>query len=275
MEDTAAKKLTVSQLNKIGDRLRKNMASDDDLRLLDTFRLSFTAAYERVFDELSKLGLNPWGSPQKTTLSIVAKLNREKTRLSRMQDIAGCRVEVQNLMEQDRVVHELKTKFLDASIHDRRVKSSHGYRAVHVIVVIEERPVEIQVRTPLQHSWASATEKLSDVLDPEIKYGGGPEGIQKQLAYISDLFANYETAEVVHSQVRALIEHLSNETDRIDEELAKNIEQDEKYAAMLKEIREQGGVTNYVEKLELQLKNMREGMNAKLTGFCKLFNIDV
>jgi ppGpp synthetase/RelA/SpoT-type nucleotidyltranferase len=39
--------------------------------------------------------------------SIVAKLERDKTRLSTMQDIAGCRIEVANIIEQDTVVKQI------------------------------------------------------------------------------------------------------------------------------------------------------------------------
>ncbi len=94
-----------------------------------------------------------------------------------MQDIAGCRIEVEDLVEQDRVVEEIKGKFPRAIVHDRRSKPSYGYRAVHLVVDIAGRSVEIQVRTVLQHSWASAAEKLAD-LDPDIKYGGGPEELK-------------------------------------------------------------------------------------------------
>lgn len=190
-----AQKLTVSQLNKLGERLRKNLANEDDLRSLDEFRLSFQSAYQQVFEELSRLGLKPGGRPQKTTLSIIAKLNREKTRLSRMQDIAGCRVEVDDLLEQDRVVHDLKAPWPRALIYDRRVKPSSGYRAVHLVIEVDDHLVEIQVRTSLQHSWASATEKLSDMVDSQIKYGGGPEFIQTSFRQLSGAIADFEAVE--------------------------------------------------------------------------------
>lgn len=80
-----AKVLSTSQLNKIGERLRKKLETEDDLRELDQFRVSFETAYQHIFDELSRMGLNSGGRPQKTTPSIVAKLERERTRLSRMQ----------------------------------------------------------------------------------------------------------------------------------------------------------------------------------------------
>ena len=195
------KPLTISQLNKIGDRLRKDTAKEDDLRLLDQYRFSFQPTYEKVFGELTRLGLNPGGRSHKTVLSIVAKLNREKTRLSRMQDIAGCRVVIGNLMDQDRVVAELKALWPDAEVDDKRTKPRNGYRAVHVIAIIEDHPVEIQVRTHLQHSWATATEKLADIFDPNIKYGGGPEKVQDLLARTSQLFTRFETTEIEHMRL--------------------------------------------------------------------------
>ena len=195
--------LTISQLNKIGERLRKNLGTEDDLRKLDEFRVSFEPAYQQVFAELSRLGLNPGGRPQKTTLSIIAKLDRERTLLSKMQDIAGCRVEVENLIEQDLRVDQLKDTFSGAIVIDRRTKPSHGYRAVHVVVEIDERSVEIQIRTTLQHSWASATEKLADVVDPRIKYGAGPKTLQGMLNNVSDVIAAFEIAEKTYLVARS------------------------------------------------------------------------
>jgi hypothetical protein len=173
--------LTKSQLNRIGERLRKNIATEDDVRRLDEYRISFMPAFQKVFDALTAMGLRPGGRPQKTTPSIVAKLNREKTRLSTMQDIAGCRIEVPNRFEQDRIIIELAMRYPDAEVQDRRIRPSYGYRAVHVIVTVEAKPVEIQIRTELQHNWALVTEKLADVIDQQIKYGGGPADIQELL----------------------------------------------------------------------------------------------
>jgi ppGpp synthetase/RelA/SpoT-type nucleotidyltranferase len=72
-------------------------------------------------------------------------------------------------------------RYPDAEVQDRRIRPSYGYRAVHVIVTVEAKPVEIQIRTELQHNWALVTEKLADVIDQQIKYGGGPADIQELL----------------------------------------------------------------------------------------------
>jgi len=218
-----AEKLTISQLNKLGERLRKNPDNKDALRLLETFRLSFMPAYDRVFGQLKELRLDPAGRPAKTTQSIIAKLLRLRTRLSRMQDIAGCRVEVANIPEQDRVVGQIAKFYPDAQIDDLRIEPSHGYRAVHVIVKVTGFPVEIQVRTPLQNSWAQGTESLADRFDPEIKYGGGPEQLRHVLELVSARIGGVEDNETSLIALRASVPGgvLQEEFSNLETELLK------------------------------------------------------
>jgi len=218
--------LTISQLNKIGERLRKDRATDDDLRLLDTYISSFTEAFDEVFATLSRTGLNPGGRPHKTTASIIAKLNREKTRLSTMQDIAGCRVEVQNRVEQDAVATNLQSYYPGASLQDRRKRPSHGYRAVHLIVKVLEHPIEIQIRTSLQHAWASATEKLADKFDDiSIKYGGGPRNIRSFLIDLSGVIADFESIEAEYVSDREPIARVTKHLESQKYDLKRLCEQ--------------------------------------------------
>ncbi len=112
-----------------------------------------------------------------------------------MQDIAGCRVVVTGVVEQERVIASLVAVFHEASVMDRREKPSYGYRAVHIIANISGKPVEIQVRTALQHGWAEVSEKASDVLDPTIKYGGGDDIWRSRLSSSSEAVAAYEEWE--------------------------------------------------------------------------------
>jgi ppGpp synthetase/RelA/SpoT-type nucleotidyltranferase len=184
--------------------LKEGEPSESDLRLLDEYRRSFGEAYETVVRTIrAELALEPTGRPAKSTTSIVEKLRRESIRLSQIQDIAGCRLIVVDLAEQDRVVDGLRRLFAGAAILDRRRHPSHGYRAVHVIARVACRPVEIQVRTELQDFWAGYSEKLSDMVDPGIKYGGGPERIQAALARLSAHIDN-----VLEGRMSALIDAL-------------------------------------------------------------------
>jgi putative GTP pyrophosphokinase len=187
--------MSKTQIDRLGDRLKGGPHTDTDLGLLDDYRRSFGEAYEAVVHTIRQQGEFPTGRLAKSTPSIVEKLRRESLRLSQMQDIAGCRVVVGNIMEQDQFVAFLLSAFPNVSAIDRRNKPSYGYRAVHIIVVITGKPVEIQVRTTLQHLWAEVSEKSSDVLDPTIKYGGGSEPLRNFLKSSSVWLARYENFE--------------------------------------------------------------------------------
>ena len=194
-------RLTKGQVDRLGDRLRKGDIGDDDLRLLDNYRRSFSEAYEIVVGQIrDQLGLEPTGRQEKTTPSIKAKLRRQSIRLSQMQDIAGCRIVVTDLLTQDEAVGRLNTSFDNVEIDDRREKPSHGYRAVHVIVEISGKLIEIQVRTALQHLWAEVSEKLADV-DPSIKYGVGDRDMLIALNVMSKKIRDQELTEAAYFRI--------------------------------------------------------------------------
>jgi ppGpp synthetase/RelA/SpoT-type nucleotidyltranferase len=180
-----------SDLDRLGDRLRGGI-SPEDLTFLDTYRRGFRNAYDSVVDRVrAELGLEASGRPAKSTPAIVDKLCRSSMRLTQMQDIAGCRVVVPDIPAQDWVIARLDQMF-DATVIDRRVKPSNGYRAVHVVVREVGLPVEVQVRTDLQHVWAESSEKLADAFGSQLKYGGGPKEIRELLDDFSKMIGDFE-----------------------------------------------------------------------------------
>jgi ppGpp synthetase/RelA/SpoT-type nucleotidyltranferase len=201
-----------TQIDKIGDRLKGGSHTESDLRLLDDYRRSFGDAYLAVVQTIVECGEFPTGRLAKSTVSIVEKLRRESIRLSQMQDIAGCRVIVLNVMEQEQFVASLRTAFPGASVIDRRDNPSYGYRAVHIIAEISGKPVEIQIRSSLQHLWAELSEKSSDVLDPSIKYGGGPAEWRSFLRESSESVAAYEKFEKRYAEALAAHEKFEKAT---------------------------------------------------------------
>jgi ppGpp synthetase/RelA/SpoT-type nucleotidyltranferase len=215
-----AKEVSKTQLDRLGDRLRKGDISEVDLRLLDQFRRSFSDAYEAVVGTIRKeLALEPTGRPAKSTTSIIEKLRRESIRLTQLQDIAGCRLIVQGIVEQDNVAQALARLFERTTIIDRRRQPSHGYRAVHVVVNHGGKMIEVQVRTTLQHLWAELSEKFSDVVDPAIKYGGGYKEIVVRLTKFSSLVEIHESIE---AELQAWSQSVSQErlTDEIKHQIA-------------------------------------------------------
>ena len=90
--------LSNAQIDRLGERLKLGNPTEDDLRLLEEFRLAFADAFATVFSVIENMfRFEVTGRPAKTTASIVAKLQRESIRLSQIQDIAGCRVLVDDL----------------------------------------------------------------------------------------------------------------------------------------------------------------------------------
>ena len=192
--DPSTPPLTSAAVDQLGDRLRVGLTVDD-LCLLDQFRREFRESYDTVVSVVrDDIGLTPSGRPAKSTTAILDKLKRSTMRLSQMQDVAGCRVVVPDVSNQNRVVEQL-TALLPSAAFDRRTKPSHGYRAVHVVARPKGRPIEIQVRTELQHSWAELSEKSADAFGAAVKYGGGPKVIRSILDDMSDLVARVERLE--------------------------------------------------------------------------------
>lgn len=193
-----------TQIDRLGDRLRSGQVNEDDLRMLDEYRRSFSDAYEFAVGAVrSQVGFEPTGRPAKSTTSITEKLIRESIRLSQIQDIAGCRVVVSGIADQERALKDLCALFKRSVVVDRRERPNNGYRAVHIIVNEHGKLVEIQVRTTLQHAWAELSEKVSDLVDADIKYGGGEPRLVEMLQKISEFFGRQEYAEFEFAELEA------------------------------------------------------------------------
>ena len=189
--------LTNSQVNRLGERLAAGSHSDSDLAILEEFFEAFSEPYEMVRDGLTELGFEPSGRLPKTIQSIAAKVGRERTRLSTMQDIAGWRIVVETCPDQDQAVALICNRFVVARPPiDLRSTPHHGYRAIHVVVLALQRPVEIQIRTRWQHTWAILSEKLADQFGQDLKYGGGPATVRGLLGVLSSRGAEAEALEL-------------------------------------------------------------------------------
>lgn len=178
--------LSKSQIDKLGERLAAPLTADEDLDLLESLRSrDYANAMSSVIAVLRDLGVVPGDeltARLKTNATIIDKLRRG-TRLSSMQDLAGVRVARRMpLTQQDEFVASLTRRFSEPDgeprfkVTDRRAVPTSGYRAVHVIVQTDGCPVEVQVRTYLQHLWANTFEFLADrsAFGRGIRYGGQP-----------------------------------------------------------------------------------------------------
>lgn len=180
-----------SALDRLGKRLAVPgaIASDDALLLVDVL-LAYSDALA-VAEDLIRAVLDTYEADSsiklalttrvKTTSTIRQKLEREVGMgMKGMRDIAGARITgAMNRRQQDELGQLLVDAFAGEGrapqLIDRRTNPSHGYRALHVVVHVDDLPVEVQLRTAWQNSWAQLVEKLGDVWGRGVRYGSDPE----------------------------------------------------------------------------------------------------
>jgi hypothetical protein len=153
--------------------------TDADAELLGQILLVYNQALTAVCNQLRIMHLTVTNRV-KTQGTLLDKLHRERgLKLKDVQDLAGARVSITGgRAEQDDAVARITAAFANGSkppqVRDRRARPSSGYRAVHTVVFLDGIPVEIQVRTELQHTWAQTYELMGDEWGRDIRYGGAP-----------------------------------------------------------------------------------------------------
>lgn len=118
------------------------------------------------------------GQRLKRAPQIVEKLSRHpKMKLSRMQDIGGCRAILQGGHDEVRRVAariERNWTIKHQKHYTLAEPAPSGYRALHIVVQRDGRLIEIQLRTPREQDWAEAIERTDKRLGIDLKSGRGP-----------------------------------------------------------------------------------------------------
>ncbi|MDV8157993.1 RelA/SpoT domain-containing protein [Acinetobacter bereziniae] len=140
--------------------------------------------------------------------SIKKKLKRFKgMQLKNMQDIGGIRVVVENLKQVDSIFKILSNehcfyndgKFIKMDNYILEPKED-GYRCLHIVGKFdnefkEERKIEFQIRTKLQHSWATTLEIVDIFTGQNLKSNDGLYDYKKFFKDVSDQFQIIENLE--------------------------------------------------------------------------------
>jgi len=159
--------------------------------------------------------------------SIVKKLkNTQSTKLATIQDIGGLRIVVNDINEvyliKDairEVEKEGEFKFTCNKETDYIAETKEsGYRSIHLMyrynrnVLPEEQQcrVEIQIRTKIQHSWATAVEVLGVCLNQSLKQSLGDKKYLNIFKDISKLFASLEDKTVDYELVKQVKNNIEN-----------------------------------------------------------------
>tara|TARA_Y100000034_G_scaffold129789_1_gene186928 strand:- start:851 stop:1912 length:1062 start_codon:yes stop_codon:yes gene_type:complete len=203
----------------------------------------------------------------KRAKSIIIKLIRfPKMKLSRIQDIGGCRVVLSNV----ELARQLTEEYISKNKRHKRIKSreenyintpkSDGYRSIHLVYgyhsinkvgkIFNGRLVEIQIRSQLQHIWATALETVDIFTHQEMKFGKGNHTWKYFFKLVSSAFAMMEQCPPV-PETPTNKKELYSEIKRIAREL--NVI--ERMAAWRATVKHLGAKKNALFVLRLNISN--------------------
>lgn len=146
----------------------------------------------------------------KRLTSIRRKLARSTTKLSQMQDLGGCRAIVDTVDQLNSIIGRYRDGgSAHAILRDTsyiEVPRQSGYRSHHFVLGFtaqaheagyDGRQIELQLRTKLQHVWATAVETVGMARDEDLKSGEGDTGWLRLFALMASEFANEEGLPIV------------------------------------------------------------------------------
>lgn len=162
----------------------------------------------------------------KRKASIIGKLNRfPSMSLDRMQDIGGCRIILPDIVD----VETLTKKIENNETLNIKSKKDYlanpkesGYRSIHLISKYSGRnenyinlQVEIQIRTEIQHYWATAIELIDTFANENLKIGQGSNDWNTFFQNVSILFENIEHNITPSDTLINTIKELENQTNAL------------------------------------------------------------
>lgn len=235
-------------IRKAGDVIRSCRKEDKDkeeyseaLLKLKQYRENHTLALQKfaplLESKLKRLGLlesSIVSSRVKRLDSIMIKLDRmPRMQLSRMDDLAGVRIILTNMNDlNDFINDENDCEILRAVCIDEEIKTndrikkpkSDGYRGVHQIFKCEISDgkfvrIELQIRTKIQHEWATTVEILGSLKRISFKTGKGDEQYKSFFLLTSALFSKAEGELLPESCEQLTKFEICTELNKLDEEL--------------------------------------------------------
>ena len=228
-------KYSRSSINRVGEILANSDFFDDqfqsavdslsDWRALHLHPMkTFQTTLRKYVNEIDSKGIV--AQRLKRALTIIDKLRNRQTSMSlgRMQDIGGLRAIVNNVSS----VRKIEKKFLRSRAkHILKRKYDYiaepkesGYRGIHLVYEYQNRKkpecdgllIEIQLRTRLQHLWATAVETVGFFYQESLKSSQGNEHRLEFFRLVSALFSLKEKQPTSlayrHSTQETLVEQL-------------------------------------------------------------------
>ncbi|EEW10063.1 MULTISPECIES: RelA/SpoT domain-containing protein [Vibrio] len=192
VQPTSSKKAVMKAGKELADCYDQGCAlQEDSLDILNNWRLSHSYPLEKLRAYLEQCAQEVDSKALiaqriKRVPSIVGKLNRfPSMRLDRMQDLGGCRAVVSSINDVYKVVEKIKnTRFMHVLKNEKdyiKEPKASGYRSYHLVYAFQNKKyeklnglqIEMQIRTAVQHSWATAVEVVGAFTDQSLKSSQG------------------------------------------------------------------------------------------------------
>ena len=199
-----------SRVNRAGENVRVGQPTPEDFHVIEEWRAAHRAVLN-TFQAILRLRTRGTGitvaQRHKRKRTIFDKLHRlPNMQLSRMDDIAGCRLIFRNIKE----LHSFRADFHKARFkHKRRndldkydyitCPKATGYRGIHDVYEYNVRSevgkrlaglyLEIQYRTLVQHAWATAVEVIGFITESQPKFQKGDKRYEQAMALASEILA--------------------------------------------------------------------------------------
>lgn len=207
-------KYSKGQINHAGDILIADDPSEGDHQFADEALANWRAAHGYPINtfqatlraKLKGIDDNAIVAQRlKRTPSIILKLKRfDGMKLARMQDIGGLRAVVSSVAR----IRKLEESYRSSRFNHELTSSKDylhnpkpdGYRGIHLIYrysnpsapEYDGLSLELQIRTKMQHAWATAVETMGTFLGQALKAGQGEEQWREFFAIASAALANLE-----------------------------------------------------------------------------------
>lgn len=205
--------------------------------------------------KLSKFSNDPLVAQRlKRMPTMIEKLHRyPKMQLSRMQDIGGVRAILDSVHDVYLLAEEYKDKsrFAHELVGEKdyieHPRDEDGYRSLHLIYKYKNKQakeyngllLELQIRTKLQHTWATAVETMGTFLGQALKSRLGDKVWLEFFSVVGSAFASIENTNLLQKHKAMSQKEIFRKIASMNEEL-KILEKIRGYSVAVNEINKRG-----------------------------------
>lgn len=222
-----------NQIKKAGKTILKDNSTEEEIKralmIVNNWRAAHAFPLNTITCHLKRITSDDAIIVQrlKRLDSITGKLKRfHNMSLCTMQDLGGCRVIVDSTEDVYKIVNKYKTSRIRHVLKDEYDYLAHpkesGYRSYHLVYQYhsdrsetynKNMLIEIQVRTRLQHMWATAVETMGIYTNNALKAGSGNKDVLRFFTLVSSVFAireNMPVAPKTSNDLECLVKELRN-----------------------------------------------------------------